>query len=181
MRCAGSNHGSGISLLSRTTRSISPTEAGERLLSSIAPRLEQMEGEIAPLKALRDKSSGTIRITTSDHPARAILLSVVEKLLPPYPDIKVEIVIDHGLTNIVAERYDAGIRPGEQVEKDMIAVQIGPDIRFRRGTYGQPVPREVFTHVPGTECYLYLRARQWRNGTVGGNRTYDLRCHKPAL
>jgi len=120
----------GISLLSRTTRSVSPTEAGERLLSSIAPLLEQMEGEIVSLSDLRDKPSGTIRITTSDHPARTILLPVLEKLLPLYPDIKVEIVIDHGLTNIVAERYDAGIRLGEQVEKDMIAVRIGPDIRF---------------------------------------------------
>lgn len=181
----------GISLLSRTTRSVSPTEAGERLLSSIAPLLEQMEGEIASLNALRDKPSGTIRITTSDHPARTILLPVLEKLLPLYPDIKVEIVIDHGLTNIVAERYDAGIRLGEQVEKDMIAVQIGPDIRivvvgspqYIAGREEPQTPRDLTAHncinlrLPtygGLYAWEFEKGGQALNVRVDGQITSNL-------
>lgn len=119
----------GLRLLTRTTRSVAPTEAGERLLRAAGPRLEEIEGELAALSELRDKPSGTIRITAHDHAIRAVLWPALEKLLPDYPDIKVEIVIDYGLTDIVAERYDAGVRPGEMVAKDMIAVRIGPDMR----------------------------------------------------
>jgi DNA-binding transcriptional LysR family regulator len=119
----------GLRLLTRTTRSVAPTEAGERLLRTAGPHLEEIEAELAALSELRDKPSGTIRITAHDHAIRAVLWPALEKLLPDYPDIKVEIVIDYGLTDIVAERYDAGVRTGEMVAKDMIAVRIGPDMR----------------------------------------------------
>jgi DNA-binding transcriptional LysR family regulator len=119
----------GLRLLTRTTRSVAPTEAGERLLRAAGPRLEEIEAELAALSELRDKPSGTIRITAHDHAVRAVLWPAVQKLLPNYPDIKVEIVIDYGLTDIVAERYDAGVRSGEMVAKDMVAVRIGPDMR----------------------------------------------------
>ena len=119
----------GLRLLTRTTRSVSPTEAGERLLRAAGPRLEEIDAELAALTELRDKPSGTIRITAHDHAVRAVLWPALEKLLPNYPDIRVEIVIDYGLTDIVAERYDAGVRSGEMVAKDMIAVRIGPDMR----------------------------------------------------
>ena len=119
----------GLRLLTRTTRSVAPTEAGERLMRAAGPRLEEIEGQLAALSELRDKPSGTIRITAHDHAIRAVLWPALEKLLPDYPDIRVEIVIDYGLTDIVAERYDAGVRTGEMVAKDMIAVRIGPDMR----------------------------------------------------
>jgi DNA-binding transcriptional LysR family regulator len=103
----------GLRLLTRTTRSVSPTEAGERLLHAARPRLEEIDAELTALTELRDKPSGTIRITAHDHAVRAVLWPALEKLLPDYPDIRVEIVIDYGLTDIVAERYDAGVRSGE--------------------------------------------------------------------
>ncbi|CAN7281708.1 LysR family transcriptional regulator [Phyllobacterium sp. LjRoot231] len=120
----------GLRLLTRTTRSVSPTEAGERLLVSIGPRFDEIEGELAALSEFRDRPAGTIRITTAEHPAEAVLWPALEKLLPEYPDIHVEVIVDYGLTDIVAERYDAGVRLGEQVAKDMIAVRIGPDMRM---------------------------------------------------
>jgi DNA-binding transcriptional LysR family regulator len=119
----------GLRLLTRTTRSVAPTEAGQRLLRTAGPRLDEIEAEMAALSELRDRPSGTIRITAHDHAVRAVLWPALRKLLPDYPDIKVEIVIDYGLTDIVAERFDAGIRSGEMVAKDMIAVRIGPDLR----------------------------------------------------
>lgn len=120
----------GLRLLTRTTRSVAPTEAGERLLQSVGPHFEEIEGALAALSELRDKPAGTIRITTGEHAADTILWPKLAKLLPHYPDIKVEISIDYGLTDIVAERFDAGVRFGEQVEKDMIAVRIAPDARM---------------------------------------------------
>jgi len=120
----------GLRLLTRTTRSVAPTEAGERLLRSVGPRLDEIDAELAALSELRDKPAGTIRITSGEHAAEAILWPALARLLPHYPDIKVELIIDYGLTNIVAERYDAGVRLGEQVAKDMIAVRIGPDMRM---------------------------------------------------
>jgi DNA-binding transcriptional LysR family regulator len=120
----------GVRLLTRTTRSVSPTEAGERLLNTVGPRFEEIEAELEALGELRDKPAGTIRITATENAADTILLPKLAKLLPEYPDIKVEIIIDYGLTDIVAQRYDAGVRSGEQVAKDMIAVRIGPDIRM---------------------------------------------------
>jgi DNA-binding transcriptional LysR family regulator len=120
----------GVRLLTRTTRSVSPTEAGERLLHGVGPRFEEIEAELAAVRELREKPAGTIRITATEYAADAILLPKLAKLLRGYPDIKVEIVIDYGLTDIVAQRYDAGVRSGEQVAKDMIAVRIGPDMRM---------------------------------------------------
>ena len=120
----------GIRLLTRTTRSVSPTEAGERLLRTVGPRLEEIETELAAIRELREKPAGTIRITATEHAADTILLPKLTKLLPKYPDIKVEIIIDYALADIVAQRYDAGVRSGEQVAKDMIAVRIGPDMRM---------------------------------------------------
>ena len=108
----------GLRLLTRTTRSVAPTEAGERLLRAAGPRLDEIEAELAALSELRDKPSGTIRITAHDHAVRAVLWPALARLLPDYPDIKVEIVIDYGLRDIVAERYDAGVRTGEMVAKD---------------------------------------------------------------
>ena len=120
----------GIRLLTRTTRSVSPTQAGERLLHTVGPRLEEIEAELAAVRELRDKPAGTIRITATENATDTILLPKLAPLLREYPDIKVEVVIDYGLTDIVAERYDAGVRSGEQVAKDMIAVRIGPDMRM---------------------------------------------------
>ncbi|MBZ9906093.1 LysR family transcriptional regulator [Mesorhizobium sp. BR115XR7A] len=120
----------GVRLLTRTTRSVSPTEAGERLVRTVGPRLDEIESELAALSALREKPAGTIRITAGEHSADTVLWPAIARLLPQYPDIRVEIVVDYGLTDIVAGRYDAGVRLGEQVARDMIAVRIGPDMRM---------------------------------------------------
>jgi DNA-binding transcriptional LysR family regulator len=120
----------GVRLLNRTTRSVAPTAAGERLLQTVAPRFVEIEAELAALNALRDKPAGSIRITASDNATDTILLPKLAKLLPEYPDIQVEIGVDEKLVDIVADRYDAGVRDGEQVAKDMIAVRIGPDLRM---------------------------------------------------
>jgi DNA-binding transcriptional LysR family regulator len=126
----------GLRLLARTTRSVAPTEAGERLLKTLGARFDEIEAELAGLSELRDKPAGTIRISSGEHAAEAILWPALAKLLPSYPDIKVELNINYGLTDIVAERYDAGVRLGEQVAKDMIAVRIGPD--FCMAVVGAP-------------------------------------------
>ena len=120
----------GIRLLNRTTRNVSPTAAGERLLRTVAPRLEEITIELAALSELRDKPAGTIRLTATENAAEAVVWPTLRGLLPNYPDLKVEILIDYGLTDIVAEQVDAGVRPGETVAKDMIAVPIGPDMRM---------------------------------------------------
>jgi len=119
----------GLRLIARTTRSVAPTDAGERLLSTVRPALEGIDAGLVSLGELRDKPAGSIRITTSSHAAETILLPALERLLPDYPEIKVEIAIDYGLTDIVTQHYDAGVRLGEQVAKDMVAVRIGPDLR----------------------------------------------------
>jgi len=120
----------GLRLLTRTTRRVAPTEAGERLLLSIGPKFEEIQAELAALNELRDKPGGTFRITAGQHSTETILWPKLAKLLPKYPDLKVEITVDYALTDIVAERYDAGVRLGEQVAKDMIAVRIAPDMRM---------------------------------------------------
>src|SRR3979411_1355308 len=119
-----------LRLLTRTTRSVSPTAAGERLLRHVGPRLEEIATELAALSELREKPAGTIRITATEYATDAVLLPKLATLLRKYPDIKVEIICDYGLTDIVAERFDAGVRDGEQVAKDMIAVRIAPDTRM---------------------------------------------------
>jgi DNA-binding transcriptional LysR family regulator len=150
----------GLRLLTRTTRSVAPTEAGERLLATVGHRFEAIESELESLSELREKPAGTIRITATDYVADTILWPKLAKFLPQYPDVKVEISVDYGLTDIVAQRYDAGVRSGEQVAKDMIAVRIGPDIRM--AVVGAPsylakrsapkMPQELTDH-----CCINLR------------------------
>jgi len=120
----------GIRLLTRTTRSVAPTAAGERLLHTLGPRFEEIDAELAALSELRDKPAGTIRITATAYATDTLLWPKLAKFLKLYPDIKVELFIDNGLTDIVAQRFDAGVRAGEQVAKDMIAVRVGPDLRM---------------------------------------------------
>jgi DNA-binding transcriptional LysR family regulator len=144
----------GVRLLTRTTRSVSPTEAGERLLQRAGPRLEEIEAELAALSELREKPAGTVRLTAIDYVADTILLPKLAGFLRDYPDIKVEITIDYGLTDIAAQRYDAGVRSGEQVATGMIAVRIGPDMRM--AVVGAPsyldersvpaTPRDLIAH-----------------------------------
>ena len=141
----------GLRLLARTTRSVASTEAGDRLLRTLAPRFDEIETELAALRELRDKPAGTIRITAGEHPAIAILQPALKRLLPDYPGIKVEIIVDYGLTNIVTEGYDAGVRLGEQVAKDMIAVRIGPDVRM--AVVGSPA---YFEKHPSPETPQHL-------------------------
>lgn len=120
----------GVRLLTRTTRAVVPTEAGERLLDRIGPHFNQIEVEIDALNELREKPAGTIRITASDYSISSVLWPKLQKFLPKYPDIKVELLLDNGLADIVTERYDAGVRMGDQLAKDMISARIGPDFRF---------------------------------------------------
>src|SRR4051794_12839268 len=120
----------GVRLLNRTTRTVTMTQVGERLLRTIGPKFDEMDVELAALSELREKPAGTLRVTATEYAAQAILLPALAKILPNYPAIKVEVFIDYGLTNIVAAQYDAGIRPGELVAKDMIAVRVGPDLRM---------------------------------------------------
>ena len=120
----------GVRLLTRTTRSVSATEAGERLVHNIGPRLEEISAELQAVTELREKPAGTIRITATEFAIEEVLLPRLSKVLTEYPDIKVELSVDYGLTDIVAQQYDAGVRSGEQVAKDMIAVRIGPDMRM---------------------------------------------------
>jgi DNA-binding transcriptional LysR family regulator len=127
----------GVRLLARTTRSVAPTQAGEQLLKTIAPKLDEMDAALAALGDLRDKPAGMIRITSTEYAAEAVLMPALAKLLPNYPDIKVEVAIDYGLSNIVTAQYDAGIRPGELVDRDMVAVRVGPDLRM--AVVGAPI------------------------------------------
>jgi DNA-binding transcriptional LysR family regulator len=120
----------GVRLLTRTTRRVAATQAGERLLKTLGPALDDIAAELSSLRELRDKPAGTIRITASEHAANSVLWPALQKLLPDYPDVHVELTIDGGLTDIVAERFDAGVRLGESVAKDMVAVRIGPDMRM---------------------------------------------------
>lgn len=120
----------GLRLLTRTTRRVAPTDIGERLLDMIGPRLEGIEADLTALSELRDKPAGNIRITASEHAANSILLPKLTKLLSGYPDIKVEINTDSRMVDIVEQRFDAGVRLGEHLAKDMIALRIGPDLRM---------------------------------------------------
>src|ERR1022692_412827 len=150
----------GLRLLTRTTRSVSPTEAGERLLQTAGPRFEEIEAELAALSELREKPAGTIRITATEYAADTILWPKLAEVLPEYPDIKVEIIIEQGLTDIVAERYDAGVRLGEQVAKDMIAVRIGSDQRMA---------------VVGTPSYFAKRSPPRKPQELIGHNCINLR------
>lgn len=144
----------GLRLLTRTTRSVSVTEAGGRLLAVLSPRLADIDEELAQLTSLRDKPSGTVRITAHDHAVRSVLWPRLAPLLRAYPDVRVEISVDYGLTDIAAQRFDAGVRSGDLVNQDMIAVRIAPDMRM--GVAGSPayfqelavpqVPRDLTDH-----------------------------------
>ena len=162
----------GVRLLSRTTRRVAPTEAGERLLKTLIPALEDIGAELAALGGLRDTPAGTIRITTSEHAAHAVLWPVLERLLPDYPDIKVEIVVDYGLTDIVAERYDAGVRIGEQVAKDMVAVRIGPDLRM--AVVGAPAYFATHPKPATPQDLAQHRCINLRLPTAGGLYAWEL-------
>lgn len=120
----------GLRLLNRTTRSVAPTEAGERLLQTLAPRFEAIESELDALRELRDKPAGFIRINAAGHAADTLLWPKLRPLLAEHPELQVEIYVDYAFTDIVAQRFDAGVRIGESLEKDMIAVRIGPDQRM---------------------------------------------------
>src|SRR5215217_3081866 len=169
----------GVRLLTRTTRSVSPTQAGERLLRSIGPRLDEIDAELAQLSTLREKPSGTVRITSGEHAATAVLWPPIRKLLAQYPDIHVEIIIDYGLIDIVAERYDAGVRLGEQVAKDMIAVAIGPEMRM--AVVGAPA---YFEHRPAPKAPQELTAHNCINirlPTRGGIYVWEFEKRGRAL
>ncbi len=120
----------GVRLLTRTTRSIAPTEAGERLFNNIAPRFEDIDAEVAAVKELRGKPAGTIRITSAEHAATSVLWPKLSNVMRDYPDINIEITIDYTMADIVSQRVDAGVRVGDKVAKDMIAVRITPDLRM---------------------------------------------------
>jgi len=145
----------GVRLLTRTTRSVAPTDAGERLIAAVAPHLEGIETGLADLTALRDKPAGTIRITAVDHAAETVLWPALATFLTDYPDIQVDLIVDNTLRDIVAERFDAGIRMGERLARDMIAVRIGPDLRMAAVAtpayfkeHGIPkVPQDLAGHI----------------------------------
>jgi DNA-binding transcriptional LysR family regulator len=156
----------GVRLLTRTTRSVAPTEAGQRLLATIAPRFEEIESALTALGDIRDKPAGTIRITAGEHPALSVLQPALKRFLPDYPDVTVEIIVDHGLTDIVAEGYDAGVRMGEQVAKDMIAVRIGPDMRM--AVVGSPAYFEKHTRPLTPQDLTAHNCISMRLPTYGG-------------
>jgi DNA-binding transcriptional LysR family regulator len=137
----------GVRLLTRTTRSVSPTEAGERLLQNVAPRLEEIDAEIAAVSELGDTPSGTVRITATDHVINNVLWPRLAAVLPRYPDIQVEISAEYRMVDVAAERYDIGVRWGDQVEKDMIAVRLTPDTKTM--IVGAPA---YFAHRPVPAC-----------------------------
>lgn len=126
----------GLRLLTRTTRSVAPTEAGERLVAALTPRLQEIDAELAALTALRDRPAGTVRITATEYTAERLIWPKLAPLLAEHPDIQLEIDVDYGLKDIVAERYDAGVRTGDILERDMIAVPIGPPLRM--AVFGSP-------------------------------------------
>ncbi|MCW4461487.1 LysR family transcriptional regulator [Sphingomonas sp. BT-65] len=138
----------GLRLLTRTTRSVAPTEAGERLLETLRPALDEIDVKLASLTELRERPAGTVRITTSKHAARAVLWPAIDRLTAEHPDIRIELDVDAGLKDIVAERFDAGVRLGERLEKDMIAVPIGP--RLRMAAVGAPAyfEKHGIPHTP---------------------------------
>ena len=179
----------GVRLLTRTTRSVAPTQAGERLLQTAGPRFDEIEAELAAISELREKPAGTIRITATEYAADAILLPKLAQLLRDYPDIKVEISIDYGLTDIVAQRYDAGVRSGEQVAKDMIAMRIGPDQRmavvgthsYFKGRSEPKKPQDLINHncialrLPhgGLYAWEFEKAGRQLRVRVEGQLTYN--------
>jgi len=149
-----------IRLLTRTTRSVSPTDAGQRLLAALAPRFDDIQAEVEALSDMRDKPAGTVRISAAEHVADTVLWPKLAAFLPDYPDINVEIVIEYGMIDIVANRFDAGVRLGDQVAKDMIAVRIAPDLRMAvvgAPSYFAKNPRPVTPHELTAHNCINLR------------------------
>jgi DNA-binding transcriptional LysR family regulator len=162
----------GLRLLTRTTRSVTPTEAGERLLRTLGPAFDQIEAGLSALGELREKPAGTIRITAGEHSAETLLWPALQRLLPDYPDIKVEVEVDHTLIDLAAGRYDAGVRLGEQVAEDMIAVRIGPEMRM--AVVGAP---SYFARHPQPKTPQDLTAHTCINlrlPTLGGLYAWEL-------
>lgn len=162
----------GLRLLTRTTRSVAPTEAGRRLFDTLAPRFEEITQELASLSQLRDKPAGSIRINAGEHAAISILQPALRRIIPENPDVRVEIIVDYGLTDIVAGGFDAGVRLGDQVAKDMIAVRIGPDMRM--AVVGSP---DYFARHPLPRTPQDLTAQNCigiRLPTYGGIFPWDL-------
>lgn len=150
----------GVRLLTRTTRNVAPTDAGERLLKTVAPLFEQINSELDKIGEMRDKPAGTIRITCSDDACEQVLRPVLPGLFAEYPDINVEVAIDYGFTNIVEQRFDAGIRLGESVSKDMIAVRLGPDWRLSvigSPSYFENNPAPIHPHDLTTHKCINIR------------------------
>lgn len=150
----------GVRLLTRTTRSVAPTEAGERLLQNLAPRFDEIEAELSAVAELRDKPAGTVRINATDYVIRTLLWPRLAPMLRDYPDLKVEFVTDYGLSDIVAQRFDIGVRLGDQVAKDMIAVRIAPDLRMA---------------IVGAPAYFERRARPATPQDLTGHDCINLR------
>ncbi len=165
----------GIRLLVRTTRRVAATEAGERLLGTLRPALDDIGSRLAELTKVGDKPAGTLRITAGEHAASTVMWPALALLAPRYPAIHVELVVEQGLTDIVLERYDAGIRLGEQLAKDMVAVRIGPDVRMVVGgapSYlaERPLPRTPHD-LTGYDCI------NTRLPTYGGLYVWEFAKH----
>lgn len=150
----------GVRLLTRTTRRVAPTQAGEQLLKTLRPALDNIAAELASLSELRERPAGIIRLTTSEHAANTVLWPVLEKLLPEYPDVHVELSMNSGLTDIVTERFDAGVRLGKSIDKDMVAVRIGPNLRMA---------------VVGSPAYFATRALPLIPQDLAGHQCINLR------
>jgi DNA-binding transcriptional LysR family regulator len=169
----------GLRLLTRTTRSVAPTEAGERLLRDLGPAFDQIDAALAAIGEFREKPSGTIRITAGEHAAEAVLWPALEKLLPDYPDITVEIDVTNTLTDIVAGRYDAGVRLGEQVARDMVAVRIGPEMRM--AVVGAPSYFETRSRPKSPQDLTEHSCINLRLPTLGGLYAWEFEKGKREL
>lgn len=155
-----------LRLLTRTTRSVAPTEAGEKMLASLGPRFAEIESELEALSEMRERPAGNIRITAGEHVVDSILWPVLKKFLADYRDINIEIILDNALTDIVTGRFDAGIRLGEQVAKDMVALRIGPEMSM--AVVGSPAYFEK-QGIPATPQELQThRCINMRLPTMGG-------------
>ncbi len=162
----------GVRLLTRTTRSVGLTEAGERLIGTLTPAFASIDAQLTALGDLREKPAGTLRITASEHATTTVLWPVLKRLLPDYPDINVEISIDSGFTDIVSDRFDAGVRLGESVAKDMIATRIGPDLRM--AVVGSPAYFEDHPAPRTPQDLAEHRCINLRLQTSGGFYAWEL-------
>jgi DNA-binding transcriptional LysR family regulator len=169
----------GLRLLTRTTRSVAPTEAGERLLRGLGPAFDRIDAALAAIGEFREKPSGTVRITAGEHAAEAVLWPALERLLPDYPDITVEVDVTNTLTDIAAGRYDAGVRLGEQVAKDMVAVRIGPEMRM--AVVGAPSYFETRSRPKSPQDLTEHRCINLRLPTLGGLYAWEFEKGKREL